>query len=229
MTVVAGRSAIDDRMPPDQLAARLAVYLVADPEATSRDLLADTIAALEGGVTAVQLRAKRLTDIEAWELAIRLRAACHERSALFLLNDRLDLALAADADGVHLGVHDLPLAAARRLGGPGFLIGASPQMVAEAAAAKGEGADYIGAGPVFVTGSKADAGEPIGLAGLRERVLATDLPTVGIGGITVANAAEVIAAGAAGVSVISAILGVDDPAAAAAALASAVAIARATG
>lgn len=229
MIEVAGSAAIGERMPPDQLAARLAVYLVADPAATRRDLLAATIAALQGGVTAVQLRAKQLTDRETWELAIRLRAACHERSVLFLVNDRLDMALAAGADGVHLGVHDLPLAAARRLAGPGFLIGASPQTVAEAAAAKGDGADYIGAGPVFVTGSKADAGAPIGLDGLRERVRAADLPTVGIGGITVANAADVITTGAAGVSVISAILGADDPAAAAAVLASTVAIARATG
>ncbi len=216
-------------MPPDELAARLALYLVADPEATRRDLVADTIAALDGGVTAVQLRAKQLHDRELWELATRLRQDCQGRSVLFIVNDRLDLALAVGADGVHLGLHDLPLAAARRIAGPRVLIGASPQTIADAVEAREQGADYVGAGPVFVTGSKADAGEPIGLDGLHDRALAAAVPTVGIGGITAENAAAVIAAGAVGVSVISAILGADDPAAAAAVLASAVAIARATG
>ncbi|MDQ3467597.1 MAG: thiamine phosphate synthase, partial [Chloroflexota bacterium] len=211
-------------MPPDELAARLALYLVADPEATRRDLVADTIAALDGGVTAVQLRAKQLHDRELWELATRLRQDCQGRSVLFIVNDRLDLALAVGADGVHLGLHDLPLAAARRIAGPRVLIGASPQTIADAVEAREQGADYVGAGPVFVTGSKADAGEPIGLDGLHDRALAAAVPTVGIGGITAENAAAVIAAGAVGVSVISAILGADDPAAAAAVLASAVAI-----
>ncbi len=216
-------------MPPDELAARLALYLVADPEATRRDLVADTIAALEGGVTAVQLRAKQGSDRELWELATRLRQVCQARSVLFIVNDRLDLALAVGADGVHLGLHDLPLAAARRIAGPRVLIGASPQTIADAVEAREQGADYVGAGPVFVTGSKADAGEPIGLDGLHDRALAAALPTVGIGGITIENAAAVIAAGAVGVSVISAILGAADPAAAARQLASAVAAARGKG
>jgi thiamine-phosphate pyrophosphorylase len=213
---------------PD-LAEKLAVYLVADPEATGRDLVEDAIAALDGGVTCVQLRAKRMADGDAWRLAIRLREQCRYRGALFIVNDRVDLALAAQADGVHLGVRDLPLAMARWIAGPGFVLGYSPTTVAEAASAVRQGADYVGAGPVFATASKADAGAPIGVAGLAERVEAAGLPTVGIGGITAENAGEVIRAGAVGVSVIGAILGADDPGAAAARLAAAVRAARGGG
>ncbi len=213
---------------PD-LAEKLAVYLVADPEATGRDLVEDAIAALDGGVTCVQLRAKRMADGDAWRLAIRLREQCRYRGALFIVNDRVDLALASQADGVHLGVWDLPLAMARWMAGPGFVLGYSPTTTAEAASAVRQGADYVGAGPVFATASKADAGTPIGVAGLAERVEAAGLPTVGIGGITAENAGEVIRAGAVGVSVIGAILGADDPGAAAARLAAAVRAARGGG
>ena len=195
---------------PD-LVEKLALYRVADPEATKRDLVEDVMAALDGGVTCVQLRAKRLGDADAWRLAIQLREQCRYRQALFIVNDRVDLALAAQADGVHLGVNDLPLVAARKIAGPDFVMGYSPQAAWQAASAIQQGAHYIGAGPVFATASKADAGEPIGPAGLREWATAAGVPTVGIGGITAENAAEVIRAGAVGVSVISAILGADDP------------------
>lgn len=210
------------RVPSGELARRLAVYLVADPEATRRDLVEDVVAALEAGVTAVQLRAKRMDDGDAWRLAIRLRQACRARGALFVVNDRVDLALASRADGVHLGLADLPLAMARWLAGPGFVIGASPATVWQAEDAVRQGADYVGVGPVFATSSKDDAGAPIGLEGVQERVAAAGLPTVGIGGITIENAAEVIGAGAIGVSAISAILGSAEPGPATAALARAV-------
>lgn len=210
------------RVAPEELARRLAVYLVADPEATKRDLVEDVVAAVDGGATAVQLRAKRLDDGDAWRLAIRLRQACRERGALFLVNDRVDLALASRADGVHLGLADLPLAMARWMAGPAFVIGYSPATVWQAADAARQSADYVGVGPVFATASKDDAGAPIGLDGVKERVAAAGLPTVGIGGITAENAAAVIGAGAVGVSVISAILGGSEPGTAAAELARAV-------
>lgn len=219
----------EGRVPSAELAARLAVYLVADPEATGRDLVEDTIAAVEGGTTAVQLRAKRLADGETWRLAVRLRQECRARGALFLVNDRVDLAMAAQADGVHLGLSDLPLAMARWMAGPAFVLGWSPAEVWQAADAARQSADYVGVGPVFATASKADAGEAIGPDGLRERAEAAGMPAVGIGGITVGNAAEVIRAGAVGVSVISAILGAAEPGAAAAELARAVAAERARG
>ena len=217
-----------DRPPEDRrLAERLAVYLVADPEQTERDLVDDVIAALEGGVTCVQLRAKRLTDRATWDLAVRLRGLAHDYDALFIQNDRLDVALAAQADGVHLGVHDLPLWLTRRIVGPDFIIGYSPLTVEQVEDAARLGADYVGLGPVFATASKDDASPPIGLRGLAEQVAATSLPAVGIGGITVDNAPDVIRAGAVGVSVISAILRAPDPGEAAARLARAVATAKA--
>ncbi|MCC6315326.1 MAG: thiamine phosphate synthase [Thermomicrobiales bacterium] len=201
------------------LRERLAVYLVADPEATSRPLLDDVQAALDGGATCVQLRAKRLDGYDLWRLATTMKFLCAQFGALFFVNDRLDVALAAGADGVHLGTSDLPPDVARTLTPPGFLIGFSPKTLDDVTATARLGADYAGLGPVFPTGSKADAQSPIGLDGLRAQVAACRVPTVGIGGITIANAPEVIGAGADGVAVISAILGTEDPAAATEALA----------
>ncbi len=195
----------------DTLAGQLAVYVIADPDQTRRNILDDVNAALSGGATAVQLRAKTMTDRAALQLAKRLRQLCRNHDALFIINDRLDLALAAEADGVHLGVDDLPVTAARSLVPKEFVIGYSPQVDNEVAQAEANGADYIGIGPVFATGSKPDAGDAIGLGALRRRVRLTSLPGVGIGGINVSNAADVISAGAVGVSVISAILSAPDP------------------
>jgi len=202
------------------LATRLAVYLVADPEAVrpGRDLLDDVAAAIEGGVTAVQLRGKRLSGYDTWLLARRLRELCRERNVLYFVNDRVDVAIATRADGVHLGMSDVPLGVARELGGAAFVIGASPRELRQAADAGRQGANYVGVGPVFPTSSKADAQPPIGLEGVSAQAAAAGLPSVGIGGITSENAAAVIAAGAAGVAVISAILGADDPRLAAARL-----------
>lgn len=212
----------DRRFPADELRDRLAVYLVADPEGTGRSLLDDVQAALDGGVTCVQLRAKRLEGYDFWRLATTLRAFCAQSDALFVVNDRLDVALAVDADGVHLGVSDLPVDVTRSMTPPGFLIGFSPQTLDDVLATAPLGADYAGLGPVFPTGSKHDAGNPIGLDGLRALAAACQTPTVAIGGISLANAEDAVAAGAVGVAVISAILRADDPATAARQLASAV-------
>lgn len=195
----------------DHLASQLAVYLVADPDLATGDFVATVAAALAGGVTSVQLRAKHHSDRETLALAMRLRALCHQSGALFLVNDRVDLALAAEADGVHLGVDDLPLNAARRLGGPIFIIGYSPDSDEQTASAAAYGADYLGVGPVYGTSSKLDAGAAIGLATITHRVDLAGIPVVGIGGITVENAAAVVDAGAVGVAVASAILRSDHP------------------
>jgi len=208
--------------PEGELRDQLAVYLVADPEQTERDLLEDVMAALEGGVTAVQLRAKHMNDHDAWVLALQLREHCHYHQALFLVNDRLDIALASQADGVHLGANDLPIGMARWIAGPDFIIGYSPATDMQAASATRVKASYVGIGPVFATGSKDDAGEPIGLDTLAHRIELAEKPAVGIGGITPENAPLVIEAGAVGVSVISAILRQPDPKDAAARLAAAV-------
>lgn len=200
----------------------LRVYLIAGTQDAPGGLLETVEAALLGGVTAVQLREKSGTDLDILRLAERVRELCHDHGAAFFVNDRVDLALAAGADGVHLGVDDLPIPAARRMGGPKFGIGFSPDTDTGARSARLEGANYLGVGPVFGTTSKSDAGAAIGLGQLERRASIAELPVVGIGGIDAENAASVIRAGAAGVAVMSAILQAENPAAAAAALRKAV-------
>ena len=194
------------------LASRLRLYLVADPEHVPGDLIEMVRSSLAGGVTAVQLRSKNQTDREALILARQLRSITANAGVLFLVNDRVDLALASQADGVHLGVDDLPLEDARHLLGSGSIIGFSPETVDEAVDAAGRGADYLGVGPVYGTSTKADAGDAIGLAELHRRRILSGLPVIGIGGITSANVRDVMDTGAAGVAVVSAISQSHDPA-----------------
>jgi thiamine-phosphate pyrophosphorylase len=164
----------------------------------------------------VQLREKDLTARELWAVAIRLRELTEGR-ALFLVNDRLDVALAAGADGVHLAGHSLPPAAARAALGPHPLIGCSVHDVAEAEAAARGGADYLLVGTLYPSRSK--PGRESAGPGLVEEIRqAVDVPLLGIGGIIARNAREVLYAGARGVAVISAIMAAPDPAAAAAKL-----------
>jgi thiamine-phosphate diphosphorylase len=190
----------------EQLAARLRLYLVADPDQSAGDLADQVEAALRGGVTSVQLRWKSATDRELLEEAKTLAAMCKVRGALFFVNDRVDIALASGADGVHLGVDDLPIEDARRLGGPSLVLGYSPETDEQANLAKLRGADYLGVGPVFGTASKRDAGPAIGREILTRRVATAGIPVIGIGGITADNASQVISSGAVGVAVVSAIL-----------------------
>jgi thiamine-phosphate diphosphorylase len=152
------------------------------------------------------------------EAALALRERCDAIGALLIINDRVDIALAAGADGVHLGVDDLPVAAARRLLGPDAVIGYSPETDADRLAAERDGANYLGVGPVYVTSSKPDAGAAIGLDGLARVVRATALPVVGIGGITIERAADVLWTGAVGVAVVGAIWHALEPRAATAQL-----------
>jgi thiamine-phosphate pyrophosphorylase len=198
------------------LADRLALIVVTE----ERDLpggrsLIDTVrAALRGGTPSVQLRSKAASGREMVALARALLAETRAAGALLWVNDRLDVALAAGADGAHLGQDDVPLVEARRLAPAGFLLGTSVATVAEAQAAEREGADYLGAGAVYETGSKADAGAPVGTARIGEIAAAVRIPVVGIGGIGLENSAEVAAAGAAGVAVIRAVMHAADPEAA---------------
>jgi thiamine-phosphate diphosphorylase len=194
---------------PIELALRL--YLVADPDQTPTAITETVGAALAGGVTTVQLRAKGLHDRSAYAIGRVLLQACRATGATFIVNDRLDLALALGADGIHLGVDDLPIEVVRRLTTPGFIIGYSPETDEQAKRARERGATYLGVGPVFGTASKADAGTAIGADVLERRVWLSRLPVVGIGGITADNAASVIAAGASGVAVIGAICRAPDP------------------
>jgi thiamine-phosphate diphosphorylase len=195
------------RIGATELGDRLAVYYVADPEQTDRDFLSLVDEALSGGVTSLQLRAKQMPGREMYDLAVVLAERCRAAKALFFVNDRVDIAVAADADGVHIGMHDLPLPATRRLVGRKMIVGFSPLAMADVVTAKRDGADYVGLGPVFGTGSKADAQLELGLFALAEQAAAAALPSVGIGGIDVAKAGAVIRAGVDGVAVISAIQG----------------------
>ncbi len=175
-------------------------------------------AALAGGATVIQLRDKERPGKALLSLAQELRQLTRAYQATFIVNDRLDIALASEADGVHLGQDDLSIAIARRLLGPGAVIGASVTTAAQAREAAEAGASYLGVGPIFPTDSKADAGEAIGLAAIIHIGRAVSIPVLAIGGLTCDNVRSVIAAGAEGVAVISAVTDAPNMIAATAAL-----------
>lgn len=166
--------------------------------------------ALEGGATTIQLREKDMSDRQLVAVASVVRDLTQKAGALFLVNDRVDIALAVDADGVHLGQDDIPPKVARRLLGKDKVIGVTVETAAEATAATEAGADYLGTGPVYSTGTKADAGSPYGPGVIARIKAATHLPVVGVGGINHSNAGEVRRAGADGIAVVSAVVGAED-------------------
>jgi thiamine-phosphate pyrophosphorylase len=187
------------------------LYFVTDRKQTSGRPLVDVVhAALDGGVRAVQLREKDLEGGELYRLAAALRELTARYHARLLINDRIDVALAVDADGAHLGQTSFPVAIARQLLGPGRLIGVSTHSAEEIAAAAG--ADFVLFGPVYFTPSKAAYGEPQGLDRLRQAIEKSPLPVLAIGGIKAAQLAEIRAAGAHGIGVITAISAAVDPA-----------------
>lgn len=169
--------------------------------------------AIDGGVNAVQLREKDLAGGELYDLAITLRAVTRGR-ALFLVNDRIDVAIACGADGAHLPEHSVPLSKARPLAGEACIIGRSVHSVEAALHAERDSVDYLQAGPVYETPSHAGQ-PPAGIELVRAIAEAVRLPVIAVGGITAERVAEVIAAGADGIAVIGAILDAGDPAAAA--------------
>lgn len=175
-----------------------------------------------GGVSVVQLREKDAGTREFLDRAIAMRRVASNLGIPLIINDRVDIALACRADGVHLGQGDMHCAHARRIAGEHMIIGVSVSTAEEAVEAEADGADYLGPGPMFATPTKADALPPIGLDVLREIRRAVRIPLVAIGGISSTNAGDVIRAGANGVAVVSAIIASPDPGAAALALRSAV-------
>lgn len=190
----------------------LSVYVITDRRlAGTRSILDVVRAAIRGGATVIQLREKEATTREMVELGQALLRITREAGVPLIVNDRVDVALAIDADGVHVGQDDMPAAMARRLIGPHKILGVSAETVEEAVAAQRDGADYLGVGDIYGTTTKPDAGPPIGLEGLRRIVKAVSIPCVGIGGIHPENAAAVIEAGAAGVAVVSAVMAAPDP------------------
>ena len=205
------------------------LYVILDREvARGRSLPELLDAVLEGGGRLVQLRDKTLPMAELLPLARALRARCRAVGARFIVNDRADLALAAETDGLHVGQEDLPAAAARRLLRPGMTLGVSTHDEPQARQALADGADYVAVGSMFPTGSKTGF-QLVGPALLRQVRPLISVPLVAIGGITEANVGEVIRAGADVVAVISAVCGAPDPAAATARFIEAIARARARG
>ena len=203
------------------------LYLVTDRSLSRGRATVEIVrAAVAGGVTCVQLREKSCGTREFIEEARALVAVLRDRGVPLIVNDRVDVALAAGAAGVHLGQRDMALADARRLGPPGWIIGISAESVEDAIRAEKEGADYIGVSPVFATPTKTDHAQPLGLEGLRAIRAAVKIPLVAIGGIHTGNARDVIRAGADGLAVVSAIASADSPQAAAAALRREIAAAR---
>src|SRR5579875_173390 len=209
------------------MALDLRLYALLDPAVAGGHALDDLARMVMGSATIVQLRDKRGETRAMIGAARALRAVLAPARIPLLVNDRVDVALAAQADGVHLGQDDMEAADARRLLGPAAVIGLSVKTLEEAEAVPLDVVDYVAVGGVFATASKQNPGPPIGLDGLRRiagalRRRRADLPLCAIAGITAGNAAEVIAAGADGVAVISALSLAPDPAAAARALRAAV-------
>ena len=192
------------------------LYLVTDRALARGRATAEIVrAAVAGGVTCVQLREKECGTREFIEEARAVQAGLRGTGVPLIVNDRVDVALAVGAEGVHLGQRDMAIADARRLGPPGWIVGVSAESVEDAVRAEREGADYVGASPVFATPTKADHAAPLGLDGLRRLRAAVKLPLVAIGGIHAGNARETVRAGADGLAVVSAIVAADDPRAAA--------------
>lgn len=167
-------------------------------------------AAIEGGATIIQLRDKEASTRELIEAGLALRKLAREREVAFMVNDRVDVAMTVEADGVHVGQDDMPAKLARKLMGPGKIIGVSTSTVEEALGAEADGADYVSASPVFTTPTKPDTPPPTGLEGLRAIAEAVHVPVIAIGGINESNVEEVVKAGADGVAVISAVVAAPD-------------------
>jgi len=197
-----------------ELLSATGVYAVTDDSLAPELLAAAVSELLDAGIRLFQYRDKVRPDRQRVEIAVALGDLTHATGGMLLVNDRVDIALAAGADGAHLGQDDLPVDVGREMLGPDLVLGASASYPPEIEIARSAGADYVGFGAVFSTDTKPDA-EYAGLDRLEEACRQSALPVVGIGGITVERAGDVIGRGAAGVAVVSALFRAEDPAAAA--------------
>ena len=187
------------------------LYLVTDTNICSREkLVSVTEAAIKGGVTLVQLREKDISTREFFAEALELKKLCKHYNVPLLINDRIDIALAVDADGIHIGQSDMPLKVSRKILGPNKIIGLSAGNVNQAVEAVSDGADYLGVGAVFPTSTKKDASN-VGIEMLKQVRKSVDIPIVGIGGINPDNISQLYGSGIEGVAVVSCIMGSDDP------------------
>jgi len=209
-------SSLGSLWPRRQLAEVLRLYLVTDQQALRGRSLTDVVLqAVQGGVTCVQLREKAASTRDFVALACALNALLKPSHVPLVINDRIDVALACGAQGVHLGQSDMPVAQARQLLPPEVFIGLSVESLDDVRRAAKESVDYLGVSPVFATPTKTDTAPPWGLEGLRQVRAMSDQPLVAIGGIHLHNAADVLEAGAHGLAVVSAICSAEDPRAAA--------------
>ncbi len=190
----------------------LSLYLVTDRSLLAgKELLWTVEQAVLGGVSVVQLREKNASSLEFYQLAVSLKKMLDHYNIPLIINDRLDIALAVDAAGVHLGQSDIPCEVARKLLGREKIIGLSIENIAQAKLIKNAPLDYIGLSPIFATPTKTDTATPLGLSGVQTISTCLDLPSVGIGGINLNNTQSVIKAGASGIAVVSAIISANDP------------------
>jgi thiamine-phosphate pyrophosphorylase len=195
----------------DTLKTRLALHVLTDQALSrGRDTLSIARDAIAGGATVIQLRDKTASTRSMIENGLALRALTRQHNVLLIVNDRIDVALAVDADGAHVGQDDMPGEMARQLLGPNRILGISAATMEEATAAIAAGADYLGVGPIYATSSKGDAGSPVGLQLLQDLSKRYTTPLVAIGGIHTPNTAAVIQAGATVIAVISAVVSADD-------------------
>ncbi len=193
----------------------VSLYLVTDSGLCPRGQLPQVVEqALQGGVTMVQVREKDCSSRVFYETALRVQEVARRYGVPLIINDRLDVALAVDADGLHIGQSDLPACVARRLLGEGKLLGVSAGTLEEARQAVADGADYLGVGAVFPTGTKEDA-DAVGVDGLRRICAEVNVPVVAIGGLKADNLSQLAGTGADGIAVVSAIVGQRNPRAAA--------------
>lgn len=191
----------------------LSLYLVLDPELCGgiAGMVSTVYEAVERGVTCVQLRSEKEVDKRYWyDAGLLLKALLEDYDVPLIVNDHIDVALAIDADGVHVGQKDLPADVARRLLGPNKILGLSVGSIYEMEQVKLQDVDYVGIGPVFATSTKKDARKALGIDGLSMIVAQRDIPKVAIGGINIDNAASVMKSGVDGIAVVSAICGQAD-------------------
>jgi thiamine-phosphate pyrophosphorylase len=181
-------------------------YFITDSKLSRAGKENDVRTAVSCGVNVVQYRNKNAETRLMYEEAVQLREICRDSGSIFLINDRIDIALAAEADGVHLGQSDMPCLAARKLLGDEKIIGVTVHNLAEALAAENMRADYLGVSPIFQTATKPDAGKPAGISLIEEIRARVDIPLIAIGGINHRNAGEVVRAGADGLCAISCVV-----------------------
>ena len=188
----------------------LSLYLVTDSSDDEEKFLKTIEDAILGGVSVVQIREKTADTLDFYNLALKVKKITGKYNVPLIINDRVDIALAIDADGVHVGQSDMPCDVTRKLIGKDKILGVSAATVEEAQKAEKDGADYIGTGAIFPTATKDDA-ESVTINELKEIVESINIPVVAIGGITLKNASELVDTGIAGLSVVSAIMSADNP------------------